>query len=378
MGIMRFIKHIILFSCFLPALVFSAESADLCASSFSNPREFIKVFFADSKNFNQYKGQQGFIEFAEEHLSSFKIDAVFNYVSSVLPIDKIKNLNWPDHIENIQEIMKKRLNILDKNYAKEEYRDLEGYINYADEHHKGDMQEAYENILAIVPKYIMKILNWQIYSGTTNKLMKEISRILDEDGKVKEEHRGLRGFVRYADKHYKGDLQEAYKNIAAIVPKHKMKQLGWEAYIEKIKEIQEERSKFLDEGGNIKEEFQNIESYIRYADEHHEGDMQQTYLRVSAILPEDKFKDLNWRLYFRTTKEFLEERQRLLDEKGMIKKEFQNLKGFIRYTDEYHEGKIKKSYQNILAILAEDKVQILTWESYIEKIKKIMEERLRI
>ena len=131
---MRFIKYIVLCGYFLPAVVFSLENTDICPSSFSHYREFIRDFFADSQNRNSYKGQEGYRAFVEEYLSSLQMDTVFKYAVSTLSKEDMKSLNWQAYRGTIKEFQEEKPRILDKKgNVKEGYQGPEGYARYADE-----------------------------------------------------------------------------------------------------------------------------------------------------------------------------------------------------------------------------------------------------
>ena len=386
---MRFIKYIVLFHCFLSAVVFSLESTDLCPSSFSNHREFIRVFFADSKNRYLYKGQKGYVVFVEEYLNFLQMDTVFQYAASVLSKDNMKSLNWQAYQGTTKEFREERSRVLDeKGNIKKEYRGQEGYIRYADEFYGGErkelgaMQRTYKNVSAVLSESEKKSLNWQIYYGTTKEFREERSRILDEKGNVRKEYQGQEGYIRYADEFYGGERKEfgdmfkAYKNVSAVLSELEKKNLNWQIYYGTTKEFQEERIRVLDEKGNVKKEYRDPEGYIRYADEFYGGErkefgnMHKAHRNVSAVLSESEKENLNWKQYQGTTKEFREERSRILDEKGDVRKEYQDSEGYALYVDEFYGGERKefgamqKPYQNVSAVLSKEEMKDLGWKVF--------------
>ena len=387
---MRFIKYIFILNYLLPTVIFSLDSTDLCSSSFSNHREFIRVFFSDPKNINLYERQKGYIEFVEEYLNSLQMDTVFNYASSSLSKDNMETLNWQKYQGTTKEFQEERSRILDeKGNVKKEYQSLEGYVRYADEFYGGerkefgDMFKAYTNVSAVLNELEKKSLNWQEYQGTTKEFREERSRILDEKGNVKKEYQGMKGYVRYSDRFYRGEKKEfgdmfkAYTNVSAVLSESEKKNLNWKKYQGTTKEFQEERSRVLDEKGNVKKEYQGLKGYTRYANKFYNGAMLKSYINVSAVLSRSERKNLNWQAYQGMTKEFQEERSQILDEKGKVKGEYQGVEGYARYADEFYGGEKKefggmqKTYQNVSAVLSKEEMKNLGWKMFFGDTRQI-------
>ena len=400
---MRFIKYIFILSCLLPAVIFSLDSTDLCPSSFSNHREFVRAFFSDPKNINLYEGQKGYIEFVEEYLNFLQMDTVFNYASSSLSKDDMENLNWQTYKGTTKEFQEERSRILnEEGKIKKEYQVMEGYVRYADEFYGegrkklGDMKKVYKNVSAVLSESEKKNLNWQQYQGTTKEFREERLRILDEKGYVKKEYRNTEGYIRYADEFYGrgrkklGDMHKTYRNVSAVLSESEKKNLNWQQYQGTIEDFQEERSRILDEKGNVKKEYQGVEGYVRYADEFYGGerkefgDMLKAYINVSAVLNKSEKKNLNWQQYQGTTKEFREERSRILDEEGKVKEEYRGVKGYVHYADEFYGGKRKefgdmfKAYKNVSAVLNGLEKKSLSWQIYKGTTENFQEERSRV
>ena len=382
---MRFIKYIFILSSFLPAIVFSGESVDSCSVAFSKYQEFIKSFFSDSKNISQYQGQIGYIRFVEEHLSFLKMGTVFDYTSKVLSTKDMDILNWQKYQGGPKEFRKERPQILDEiGNIKQEYQGSKGHVRYADEFYGGEkkelgnMQQAYKNVSAVLSESEKKNLNWHNYQGNTKEFREERSKILDETGNIKQEYQGSKGYIRYSDEFYNGNMQQAYKNVSAMLSESEKTNLNWQGYRGNTKEFREERSRVLDETGNIKKEYQSSKGYARYADEFYNGKMLQTYINVFAVLSKSEKKNLNWQKYQGNTKEFKKERSRILDETGNIKQEYQGSKGYARYADEFYNGKMLQTYINVSAVLSKSEKKHLNWQNYQGSIKEFREERSKI
>ena len=83
-----------------------------------------------------------------------------------------------------------------------------------------------------------------------------------------------------------------------------------------------------------------------------------------------KRRVLNWQAYRGTTKEFREERSRILDKKGNVKEGYQGPEGYVRYADEFYKGDrkefgdIKKAYKNVSAVLSKEEIKELAWKVF--------------
>ena len=384
-GAMPFIKCIILFHCFLPALVFSLSSTDLCASAFpnprSNPQEFIKAFFSDPDNLILYEGQQGYREFVEEHFnSSFPMNKVWVFASAALPKGKMKLLGWQRYAGTAEAFKQERRRLLDENQEiKEEYQGMEGYVLYANKYYKKDMRKAYLNASAVLSsRSERKNWSWQAYTGFTTEYREERRRLLNKNGMVKEEYQGPEGHIRYADKYYGGAMNKAFSNVSAVLSALEKKLLHWRAYQGTTEEYMKDRSRILNEKGMIKEEFRGPEGYILYASKYYKKDMRKTFSNISAVLTRVEKAYLGWKDYRGLATEYIEERRRLLDEKGRLKAEYRGPEGQVRYADEYHGGDMFKAFNNASTVLSEVEKAHWGWQTYKGLTKEFKEERSRI
>jgi len=52
--------------------------------------------------------------------------------------------------------------------------------------------------------------------------------ILDKNGRVKNEYKGMEGYARFAEKHFAGDMSKAFINTSSVLSKELFKELGWQ------------------------------------------------------------------------------------------------------------------------------------------------------
>ena len=326
----------------------------------------------------KYQGQFGYVRYVDEFYAG-KMQTTYINVSAVLSESEKKSLNWQQYQGNTKEFREERLRVLDEiGNVKKEYQGSKGYALYADEFYDGKIQKAYKNVSAVLSESEKKSLKWQGYQGNTKEFRQERLQILDKIGNIKKEYQGLAGYARYSDEFYLGKMQQTYINVSAVLSELEKKNLNWQIYQGSTKEFRGERSQILDETGNIKKEYQGQFGYVRYSDEFYLGKMQTTYINVSAVLSESEKKSLNWQQYQGNTKEFREERSRVLDKTGNVKKEYQGKAGYARYADEFYLGKMQKTHINVSAVLSESEKKSLNWQLYRGNTKVFIGERSRI
>ena len=95
----------------------------------------------------------------------------------------------------------------------------------------------------------------------------------------------MEGYARFADEHYNGNMVITFYNVSIVLDKNTFKQLNWTHFREgNAKKMMRIRSDLLDPQGRIKAEYQGVEGYVRFADQHYAGDMQKAFNNVSAVL----------------------------------------------------------------------------------------------
>ena len=160
----------------------------------------------------------------------------------------------------------------------------EGYAFLAEEHYDGDMFKTYKNISVILDEKQKTSLGWQAFQGTAEEYRELGEKILDIDGNIKPEYIGMEGYALFAKEHYAGNMQKTYKNISAILNKKKKTELDWQTLQGTAEEYKKLREKILDTEGNIQPKYIGMKGYALLAEEHYDGNMQKTYINVSAIL----------------------------------------------------------------------------------------------
>jgi len=142
----------------------------------------------------------------------------------------------------------------------------------------------------------------------------------------------MEDYTRFGDKYYKGDMQKAYNGST--------------------ENFREDKSRILDKEGKIKDKYKGMEGYALFADRYYEGDMFKAYKNISAVLKTRQMRSLGWRqTYWGNTKNFQEDKSRILDKSGDAKNEYKGMEGYALFADRYYEGDMFKAYKNISAVL---------------------------
>ena len=189
----------------------------------------VKRVFSDKTSYEIYQGQKGYLLFVSQGLNVSEMRYAFRIVSKALK-GRFKELGWQSYQGTTDDFYKERGRILnsDGRSVKEEYRGMLGYAKYAEEHHDKAMQKAFKNVSAVLDSAVFKELDWQQYQGTSDDFYKERGRILNSDGSVKEEYRGMSGYAQYAEDYHNKAMKKAFQNVSAVLDSAVFKELGWQ------------------------------------------------------------------------------------------------------------------------------------------------------
>ena len=224
------------------------------------------------------------------------------------------------------------------------YRGQEGYLSFVEEHFlKLNMSSVFIYVSQALPKKKFKKLGWQLYRGTVIDFLRERSRIL-YDGKIREEYIGPEGYAKYAELYYDSQMQRAFINVSAVLSKMQMKELGWQVYRGTVISFREERSRIFNEQGRLREEYIGPEGYAKYAELHHDSQMQRAFTNVSAVLSKAEMKKLNWKLFQGITKQFYQLRDYF---KAHRFADYQDYEGQKKVAWLIFKGNLRVTYMNV-------------------------------
>ena len=323
-------------------------------SDFNKLRE--KVLNEDGSIREEYKGSDGYVLFAEKYFEGDMLKAYKN-VSAVLGGSSrlMKQLDWQGYQGQASDFNKIREKILNEDGSiREEYKESAGYVLFAEKYFEGDMKKAYKNVSAVLGggSRLMKQLDWQQYQGQVSDFNKIREKILKEDGSIREEYKGRDGYPLFAEKYFEGNMEKAYQNVSAVLGggSRLMKQLDWQKYQGQVSDFNKLREKVLNEDGSIKEEYKRSDGYTLFAEDYFEGDMQKTYINVSAVLGgfrEMRKLKLGWKSFQGTVDQFKELKDLFKNNK---REELEGEKGQLRVAREIFKGNKRRAYDMVSAL----------------------------
>ena len=341
-------------------------------------KERVRVLSFDGSVREEYKGMSGYGRYAKEYHGE-DMQKAFKNVSAVLESSLFKQLGWQSYRGSLEDFSKERARVLNfDGSVREEYRGMSGYGRYAKEYHGEDMQKAFINVSAVLESSLFKQCGWQQYQGSLEGFSKERARVLNFDGSVREEYRGMSGYGRYAKEYHGEDMQKAFKNVSAVLESSLFKQCGWQQYQGSLEGFSKERARVLNFDGSVREEYRGMSGYGRYAKKYHGEDMQKAFINVSAVLESSLFKQLGWQSYHGSTEEFSKEREQILNSDGSVKEKYKGMSGYGRYAKEYHGENMEKAFVNVSAVLESSLFKQLGWQSYRGSLEDFSKERVRV
>ena len=334
---------------------------------------------------DEYKGREGYVRFVEELEGTKSMDYVFTEVSKVLGPAKMKGLQWQQFLgtskdfKNLKELLS--LDVIEK------HKGMKGYVSFAEKYFEADMKKAYLNVSAVLGggSRLMKQLDWQAYQGQVSDFNKLREKILNEDGSIREEYKGMKGYASFTEKYFEADMQKAYQNVSAVLGggSRLMKQLDWQAYLGSVSDFNKLRDKILNKDGSIRGKYKGSDGYANFAKKYFEGNMQKAYLNVSAVLGGSSrlMKQLDWQVYQGQVSDFNKLREKILNEDGLIKEEYKGSDGYVLFAEKYFEADMLKAYLNVSAVLGGGSrlMKQLDWQQYqgqVSDFNKIREKIL--
>ena len=334
-----------------------------------------RLFNEQGRLREEFIGPEGYANYAKTYHDS-QMKRAFDNVSAVLLKAEMKELGWQKYQGTARKFRKERGRLFnEQGRLKKEFIGPEGYANYAEKHHDSKMARAFQNVSAVLLKVEMKELGWQQYQGTVKQFREERGRLFNEQGRLRNEFIGMEGYARYAETHHDSQMARAFRNISAVLSKAEMKELGWQQYQGTVKQFREERGRLFNEQGGLREEFIGPEGYAQYAETYHDSQMKRAFQNVSVVLSKAEMKELGWRQYQGTVREFHEERGRLFNEQGRLREEFIGLESYARHAETYHDSQMARAFINVSAVLSKAEMKSLNWQKYQGTVREFREER---
>ena len=313
-----------------------------------------KILNAAGELNKKYIGMKGYTDLAEQLYQGDMLKTYKN-VSVVLDKGEMKRLGWKvfhGKPKDFFELSRKILNAAGE--LNKKYIGMKGYTDLAEELYQGDMLKTFINVSVVLDKGEMKRLGWKGFRGTTEEFFeffKLRGRLLNAKGELNKKYIGMKGYVRFAKQHYQGDMPKTFINVSAVLDKGEMKRLGWQAFHGAADDFFELSGRLFNDEGELKKEHISIKGYTDLADQLYQGDMQKTYLNVSAVLDKEKMKQLEWRRFHGATDDFFELREELFNENGRLREEYIGMEGYAAFAKRLYKEDMLKTYLNVSAVL---------------------------
>ena len=256
-----------------------------------------------------------------------------------------------------------------------------GYPRFADEYFDGQMRRTFVNVSAAINSQEMRRLGWRQFQGSTEEFRRLRGKLFNPDGSIKWQYIGqMKGYPLFADRYFNGQMRRTFVNVSAALSSQDMRRLGWQQFQGSTEEFRRLRGKLFNPDGSIKQQYiGQAEGYPLFADEHFDGKMQKTFLNVSALLSRQEMRRLGWQAYIGSTEEFRQLRGKLFNPDGSIKRRYiGQAEGYPLFADEYFDGKMQKTLQNVSAVLGKQEMELLGWQIYLGSTEEFRQLRSKL
>ena len=329
------------------------------------------------KNRKSSKGKAGYKKYHKKKEKMVIKNIKLVLLLAVLYVS-LPSLSWTEEFcRSVFNEISEKLKKVDIN----QYKGKEGYVRFVEELEGAKrMDYVFSEVSEVLGRAKMKELKWQRFQGTPVDFT-SLKELLSLD--VIEKYKGMDGYAKFSKEHFEGDMQKVYQNVSAVLGggSRLMKQLDWQAYLGSVSDFNKLRYKILNEDGSIKKEYKEMFGYVSFAEKYFEGDMQKTYINVSAVLGGGSrlMKQLDWQTYHGLVSEFNELRDKILNKDGSIREEYKGSDGYALFTEKYCEGDMQKAYINVSAVLGgvlEVRKLKLGWKQFqgtVDQFKELKE-----
>ncbi|MBK9039932.1 MAG: hypothetical protein IPL83_12345 [Bdellovibrionales bacterium] len=273
---------------------------------------------------------------------------------------------------------------------KAEWLSPQGYRDYHESYNEnGNMVTTFINAMAVLSDDEKRQLQqfWSGFHGTSKDYDNEISRLVGVDGKLKAKWLSPQGYRSYHESYNEnGNMKSTFINAMAVLSKDEKRQLQqfWSAFHGRSKDYDNERSKLVGVDGKLKAEWLSPQGYRAYHESFNEnGNMMSTFINAMAVLSDDEKRQLQqfWSGFHGRSKDYDNERSRLVGVDGKLKAEWLSPQGYRSYHESYNEnGNMKSTFINAMAVLSDDEKRQLQqfWSAFHGRSKDYDNERSKL
>ena len=141
------------------------------------------------------------------------------------------------------------------NYNK--YRGQEGYLLFVQKTPNSDsMIYIFKMVSRALGENFNK-LGWQEFHGSAGEFRELRGKILNKSGNPKKEYLRQKSYALFAEDHYTGGMEKAFKNVSSVLSKSEFNKLGWQEFHGSASEFRELMGKILGKRGAKKKVFRS-------------------------------------------------------------------------------------------------------------------------
>ena len=173
--------------------------------------------------------------------------------------------------------------------------------------------------------------------------------LLDETGRfIKEEYQGQEGYLKFIKDHYgqEASMSTIFDKVSKAFKSTSIERPNWKNFPGRVFEF-EELLRLVNQEDFIERYRGQYKGYPAFAVEYVDGNMATAYIRLSAILDKNKFKELAWQGFQGSVKEFQVLPQKILNAEGYLKTEYLGQQGYLQFALDHPEMFMRKRTQNI-------------------------------
>ena len=206
----------------------------------------------------------------------------------------------------------------------------------------------------------------------------EIEQKVSETDRISfiKKHKDQEGYIKFVSELKRTEsMVYVFQEVSRILGKSEMKWLGWQIFLGTLSEFKDLKASIVDGDYNLLIDlFSGMDGYALFAIEKYSGNMQKTFMNVSALLGRSELKRAGWQEFLGTAEEYYKQKQEilnyLLNKDGSIKDVYQNMDGLVLFADEDYSGNMQKAFTNVSAILGKSEMKRTGWQVFLGTSKE--------
>ena len=316
----------------------------------------------------RFSGFSGHQDFSKKYFNE-NLERARQYAKTHLTSMQFKELGWKytNHL-NPSKITKA---LLDENgRVKPIYKGMAGYIEFSSDHFNGYMRTAFVQVSQSIDKLTFNSLNWKIFFGTVDQFH-ALKNILNEEALFN--YRGMEGSRQFSEKIETSNMRIVYSNVKAVLSSKDFQSLGWKIFLGSTEDFDSFKGKILDKNGKIREKYKKVDGQVLFAKKYYKGASSRVYSLASVILDKELAAQLEWKHLGISADEFIEIKKILSSDNKLVTLDLHGNEEYLRISEKYFSGKMRKAYETILTIIGKDRMNALGWRKFSGSTKEYRE-----